>query len=173
MKKIIFFFVIITNLKSVFSQSVISKDSSIGTYKINEGEISSNLFETGYSNYKLVVSDLISYIEISTVYWKTIKVIYRLEKNSNNKSFYFTKTLLRKQDSTLISYVAIGSNVANRIVRRKRAVNDSYDDNIYKDLSSTEILILPLFLRIIRLHNLQIEYLNYEPKLFVAWLKMQ
>ena len=173
MKHIIFFFITIITFKPVFGQYITNNDSINANYKIYEGRIKSNVFEGGYGTYILAVSKYYNFIEISSVFWQSISVKYRLEKLSNFQVFSITKTMFQEKDSIPICYVAIDSNMANKIKKGKKGFCELNNEKIYTELHETESMILSLFSKIIIQHNLQTEYFNYEHKSFVAWLKVK
>jgi hypothetical protein len=173
MKYILIFFLTIILFKPVFCQSITLNDSADVKYKIYEGEIKTNKFEGGYSSYILGVSKYHNFVEISSVYWQSISVKYRLEKIPGRHFFSIMKTMLHERDSVPICYIALDSNTVNKIKKGKRGFGDLKNEKLYKDLVEPERIVFSLFLKIIIQHNLQNEFLNYEPELFVAWLKVK
>jgi hypothetical protein len=81
--------------------------------------------------------------------------------------------MLNERDSVTICYIALDSNTVNKIKKGKRGFGDLKNEKLYKDLVEPERIVFSLFLKIIIQHNLQNEFLNYEPELFVAWLKVK
>jgi len=79
----------------------------------------------------------------------------------------------QEKDSTPICYIAIDSTMVSKIKKEKRVFKDLNDEKIYREFREPESTILSLFSKIIIQHNLQTEYFNYEPKSFVAWLKVK
>lgn len=169
----VLFLISFITFKPICSQPFSKVDSVNGNYKIYTGIIESSKLEGGSCAYRLVVSKDCNYIEISSVYWRTISVQYRLEKISNFQTFSIAKTMSQEMDTTAFYYVAIDSSMVNEIKKGERGFRDLKSRNFFTDLRELDILIFSLFLKIIIQHNLQSEYLKYKPESFVAWLKVR
>ena len=75
--------------------------------------------------------------------------------------------------STPSYYIAIDSIMDSEIKKGEKGFADLNNEKICVDLRYPEPMILSLFLKLIIRHNLQSEYLRYDPKSVVVWLKIK
>ncbi len=173
MKHYVFLFITIIFFKSACCQNITNEDSAYINCKIYKGTIEAKMFENGNCTYTLAVSKCHNFIEIESVHWRSISVKYRLEKLSNSQAFCINKTIANEKDLTPTCFIAIDSNMVNKIKNGKGSFKYLKDNKIYREIGISDSMILALFSTIITQHNLQIEYLNYSLRSFIGWLKVK
>lgn len=173
MKYGFYILVIFFAYRPALSQSIVNEDSLTAGNKIYHGEIESNEFEGGHCTYTVVASDFCNYVEISTVYWKTICVKYRLEKLSSEQIFHISKMMLYEKYATPGCYIAIDSISNRKFEKLEKGVTDLSNEKSYVSFRYPEPKILALFVKLIFRYNLQFKYVGFKPKSFVAWMRIK
>jgi hypothetical protein len=154
------FFISYFFCKPILGQQITVLDSSYSNIKIYEGRLKTNILDGG-GTYICGKSKHYNFIEIQSVEWRNIIVKYRLENKLNKQFFSITKTMSKEKDSIETCYIAVDS-ITNCKLKKEIICNE---------IPSKESMAISLFSEIVIKHNLQNEYLNFKPKLFVAWFK--
>ncbi|MGZ8536914.1 MAG: hypothetical protein ACXWV9_01565 [Flavisolibacter sp.] len=172
MKHIAFIFFAFIFYKPILSQNIVNSDSCDTNSKFYQGTFDENILESG--KYIYTISKHYSFIEITFTEWKSIHIKYRVEKLLNGQIFSVTKTSSNDYNSSNSkAYNAIDSTTFNTTKKTKKYFNYLKKEKICEELTERDLEILHIFSRLIIKHNLQTEFSNFQPKLFVAWLKVK
>ena len=114
-----------------------------------------------------------SYIEFTLPYFGRGNAKYRVEKLFNDETFIVTKTYLTNNKLSATCFLAVDFSIIEKIKTKKKALKYLEENRIYENVRSNESLIFYYISLYITKHNLGSNFLNFNPKSFVAWLKIK
>lgn len=169
MKNLIFIFTII--LFSNYSIGQITyRDTSKANYFFYSGILTEKALDSG--TYIYAVSNYNSFIEFSLPYFGKYNAKYRVEKLLNGEIFIVTKTYLTNGKSVSTCFLALDSTLIDKI-KIKKSFNYLKENRVYEDMKVEDSMILYYISIYIMKHKLENNFLNFNPKSFVAWLKIK
>ena len=170
MKNLIFIFTIVLFTNYSIGQ-IIHQDTSKTSYNFYSGILTEKAFDSG--TYVYATSNYNSYIEFALPYFGRSNAIYRVEKLLNGEIFIITKTYLTKGKSVATCFLAIDSIVADKIKMKKKGLNYLKKNRVYEDMKAEDSMIFYYISMYIMKHKIQSNFLNFNPKSLVAWLKIK
>lgn len=169
MKHVIFILIFFVFSNLTFAQNTKSQDSSETNCKFYQGKLSKEIGDS--ATYIYFISKYNSFIEISTLTWGSIITKYKVERQTYGQIFTVSKTIINRYDSTSTCFIAIDSITLNEKMKEKKDYENFLNGNIFIKISKKEPLALHYFSTFIARHNLQNQYFNFKPNLFVAWFE--
>ena len=167
--------------KSIFILTILSFTvPSIGQIKDQDkckevfdcyrGRLEETFFDSAYFSY--TISNDYSYIEFELPHFGRSNAKYRVEKLSSGDVFIVTKTYLYSK-SAQECFLAIDSTMGEKINMKKKGLQYLKREKVYLSMKSDESIILYYMSKYIDKYNLRSNFLNFNPKSFVAWLKVK
>ncbi len=154
----------------ISAQSVLPQGESDINCKFYQGRLVNKILDSG--TYIYATSAHYSFIEFASYSAGRMRVKYRLEKLSSRSAYIVTKTYSRETDSNQTFFLAVDSGMLKKLTAKKKHYKYLKDSNICIDVHLEESLILSLMSKFILEHGLQGDYINFNPKSFVAWLRI-
>jgi hypothetical protein len=170
MKHIFFISMIFGFCNPILGQNIPYQNSPDTNFKFFQGRLANKILDSG--TYIYATSQHCSFIEFTSFRKGIMMVKYRVEMLFNPHVFVVTKTYARNSDSIATYFLAIDSNMFNAINIKKEHFKEFTNKNIYWELNLEDSVILSLFSKFIKEHNLQTEYFYFKPRSFVAWLRI-
>jgi len=166
MKYVLFILIVFAFSKPGLGQPANYCDSCDTNGKFYQGRLPG--IENG--SYIYYISKHSSFIELSAITWGSLVTKYRVERQSNGQTYTVTKTVENRisPTSTSTSYVAIDSNIYNALQLAETHFKYLEDQHICIAVNPKEPIFPGYFSGFIAEHNLQNQFLNFNPRSFVA-----
>ena len=171
MKHFVFILITFVLYKPIFGQNNTYQNSTDTSCKFFQGRLTENMLDSCV--YIYTTSERYSFIEFTSWRKGIMMKKYRVEKLSNPRFFIITKTNAKDNDSNASYLLAIDSSIFNAIKMRKQYFKELTNKNIYRELNLEDSIVLSLFSKFIKEHNLQTDFSYFKPRSFVAWLRIK
>lgn len=171
MKHTLFVFLTFIFSNSISGQNAVYQDSSVGDYKFYKGKLPESIADK--ATYIYFISKYTSFIEFSAVTWGSLVTKYRVETQSNGQTYVVTKTVENILSSSATTFTAIDSTIFNALKFNEKYSQYLKDQNVCTEVNRKEPIFIGYFSSFIIQHKLQNQFPNFNPGLFVAWLKIK
>ncbi len=171
MRFVIFVFLVFGIHNHIFAQSIHKSDTCDKDYKIEQGKLRRfHLLDDG--TYLFIKSNYYSFIEFNFLSWGTRRIKYRVEKILDSPTYILSKTISTVDDSSAITYIAIDSTAFNKIKKNRRSLDYLTKEKVCERLSGADSELFDSYLSFLKEHGLEMEFSNFRPSVFVAWVRI-